>query len=265
MSSRRALLGIIVTAMIAGAIVLGQSQRYAQLTKSDDLAASGAAARVSVQVAGCPTILGAGGNGAGPTVGQIHLPKTIEVAVPKSLARSVVFYADEFGVMHVLAPKGWHCVTTYGADGSGGLTITPPGQSATVNGSFLSSQAEAVTTHETSACVGCEADQVCPIFTYAIGLGSCPDARPGDKTVNAYAFDVFDSEGSGTGTAEFYDPPYVAGDGDPSGGPYPAIGAMTYYPDSHDGSWMETCTLPASDEALCTDSLGTFMAHYGTE
>jgi hypothetical protein len=62
---------------------------------------------------------------------------------------------------------------------------------------------------------------------------------------------------------EFEDPPGVAGDGDPSGGPYPANGVMVYGPGSAmDGSWTETCTLPASEHAICTLSLNEFASLY---
>jgi hypothetical protein len=61
----------------------------------------------------------------------------------------------------------------------------------------------------------------------------------------------------------FEDPPGVAGDGDPSGGPYPANGVMIYGPGSvMDGSWIETCSLPASDHSLCNVSLNEFVSLY---
>jgi hypothetical protein len=38
---------------------------------------------------------------------------------------------------------------------------------------------------------------------------------------------------------------------------------MTYHPAAPDGSWQETCTLPAGDTAECTEILDTFLAWYG--
>ena len=34
---------------------------------------------------------------------------------------------------------------------------------------------------------------------------------------------------------------------------------MTYYAGSHNGSWTETCTLPASEQPLCIESLDVLM------
>jgi hypothetical protein len=38
---------------------------------------------------------------------------------------------------------------------------------------------------------------------------------------------------------------------------------MTYHPHADDGSWQETCTLPASDTAECTAMLTAFLSWYG--
>jgi hypothetical protein len=48
----------------------------------------------------------------------------------------------------------------------------------------------------------------------------------------------------------------------PSGGQYPASAVMTHHPDTPDGSWLETCTVPGSDKAGRTASLNTFIAWY---
>jgi len=69
----------------------------------------------------------------------------------------------------------------------------------------------------------------------------------------------------GGGVVGFEDPPGVAGDGNPSGGPYPANGVMTYYSGDQNGSWMETCTLPSAEKALCTAVLDNFVSAYGTD
>jgi len=39
---------------------------------------------------------------------------------------------------------------------------------------------------------------------------------------------------------------------------------MTYNPKSPDGSWTETCTLPAADKTLCTTVLDCFVNAYRT-
>jgi len=66
----------------------------------------------------------------------------------------------------------------------------------------------------------------------------------------------------------FSDPPGTAGGANPSGGQYPANAVMTYVmnPPGSVGntvtSWLETCTLPYSQHALCTSVLNDFVARY---
>jgi hypothetical protein len=67
------------------------------------------------------------------------------------------------------------------------------------------------------------------------------------------------------GLVAFSDPPGVAGDGIPSGGQNPANGAMTYYSADQNGSWLETCTLPAAEKDMCILSLDHFTAAYGSK
>ncbi len=58
------------------------------------------------------------------------------------------------------------------------------------------------------------------------------------------------------------------GGGNPSGGEYPANAVMTYVmdPPGSEGntvtSWLETCTLPYSQQTLCTAVLNDFVARY---
>ena len=69
----------------------------------------------------------------------------------------------------------------------------------------------------------------------------------------------------------FEDPPGVAGNGAPSGGPYAANGVMAFYPGANvgsvvpTGSWLDTCTLPASTHDLCTAALDLFVTDYGSK
>jgi hypothetical protein len=154
--------------------------------------------------------------------------------------------------MSVLGPRGWSCEGTFGADGGGGVTIFPQGSN--------SSSPEAIAASQTSACVGCAIDQACPLFTVAWRA----DVRMFHQGCSSYkpSFEIVRS--IGTGIVHFEDPPGIKGDGVPSGGRYRAIGVMTYYPDSPNGSWLETCTLRSSDRAICLTSVRQFVAQYGT-
>jgi hypothetical protein len=59
-----------------------------------------------------------------------------------------------------------------------------------------------------------------------------------------------------------------AGDADPSGDAYPANAVLTYTNDPAEStgnfwsSWFETCTLPYSQQALCTAVLNDFASRY---
>jgi hypothetical protein len=166
----------------------------------------------------------------------------------------------------LIGPRGWTCSALYGADGSGGVVVVPPGEA--VPGSWgagwklsADSSVEAIIGSETSACQGCTAGQACPLFASAAGAYQsefgrpCPLSRPPSESV----------EQIDPGVVGFEDPPGVEGDGNPSGGQYPANGVMTYHPSSQDGSLSETCTLPSSQKLICTSALNAFVGSYGNE
>jgi len=166
--------------------------------------------------------------------------------------------------MTLVGPKGWRCSAAYGADGSGGVVVFPNGE--TVPQSWEAgwhvprgSPTEAVVGSETSGCQGCAAGQACPLFESAASAylsesgRPCPSARPTKEDV----------QNLGTGQVSFEDPSGIAGDGMPSGGLHPAKGVMTYYPQSPNGSWFETCTLPDSQRAICDSALAAFVSMYG--
>jgi hypothetical protein len=69
----------------------------------------------------------------------------------------------------------------------------------------------------------------------------------------------------GDGIVGFLDPPGVKGSGAGSGGTYPANGVATFHGGGNgdEASYIETCTLPDSDHALCTAALDDFVLSYG--
>jgi hypothetical protein len=201
---------------------------------------------------------------AGTSTPSTPLPTTRAVTVPVSLADALAVYADARDVMEVVAPVGWMCSALDATDGSSSITVGPGhgGPAAGVAPSHLptGSAAESVTADQTSACVGCTVGQACPLFTsaataYASQFGRpCPVTRPPGEQVATLA----------SGIVAFTDPPGTAGDGNPSGGAYASDGVMTYHPGDADGSWTETCVLPAADRAECTAILNAFVTSYGS-
>jgi hypothetical protein len=203
----------------------------------------------------CPTSLGT------ETQTTVAIPTSMDMSVPSSLADQLGVYEDNQGIMRLLGPRGWNCNASYGADGSGGVAVYPPGQAVSEATAFTPSDAEGVVADETSACTVCREGQACPLFSVAASdyqqdyNGPCPASRPATEAVEQIS----------PGVLGFLDPPGVAGDGVPSGGPYPANGVMTYYSGDESGSWLDTCTLPTSEHQLCTVVLNQFVLDYGTQ
>jgi len=209
----------------------------------------------NLPVVGCPT-----GFGVQPATTP-SLPKTMAVSASPGQASELAVYTDSQGSMKLVAPVGWQCSAQYGADGTGGVIVHPSGESVSDLGAPpAGSPVEAVIGAETSACGACAYTQACPLFaaaasTYQSQLHSpCPVTKPAAETVYQIA----------PGIVAFEDPPGTRGDGASSGGANPANSVMTYYPNAANGSWRETCTLPADEHAICTTSLNNFIASYGT-
>jgi hypothetical protein len=200
-----------------------------------------------------------------PTPTTAPLPTTALVLVPAAEASDLVVYSDDAGVMTMIGPTGWTCHGMYGADGSGGLVIAPPGESVPADpdaGWHLaaSSADQAIVGYETGASPVQGAALACPLFPAAAATNTsdlgraCPVTRPAQETVDQPASDE----------AGFEDPPGVAGDGIPSGGQDPANGVLLYLPRQNGASAsLATCTLPAAKHVVCTAILNHFAALYG--
>ena len=188
----------------------------------------------------------------------------MSVTVPGGSAAGLAVYTDTRGGMRLLGPRGWSCSAMYGADGSGGVVVSPPGEFVPSNWGAgwqlpAGSSVQAIIGSQTSACMGCGEGQACPLFGTAAKdfqanfQRPCPASRPTGETTTRLS----------SGVMAFADPAGVTGDGIPSGGRYAANGVMTYYPGNSAGSWVETCTLPAASKDVCTTTLNDFLASYG--
>ena len=211
----------------------------------------------SLPVVACPTSYG-----VQPAPAAKSVPSTLGATVPQDLESQLSVYADEAGIMDVLAPTGWDCTASVGADGSSLVSVTPNGEVLPDNSTSLpaGSTDEAIVGTQNGGCQGCANSQACPYFTAAAqALGSpCTSTQPSDESIVPISSTV----------VSFSDPPNTAGGGDPSGGEYPANAVMTYVigpPGSNANyvtSWLETCTLPYSQQALCTAVLNDFVSRY---
>ena len=202
----------------------------------------------------CPTTVGV--SSETPTI----LPSTVHVEINKVDSTTLAFYSDNEGLTTLLAPTGWTCTAAIGANGSSSVQVSPSGQSVVSSGSLRAgSTDQVISASQTSACVGCRESLACPLFDSAANdyqrafQHACPSTRPSSEVQTVRTSHL----------AEFTDPPGVHGDATPSGGEYPAMGVMTYFDDAKsDGSWTETCVLPAADKSLCEEILRNFVATY---
>jgi hypothetical protein len=213
--------------------------------------------------------------GAQPTPGAIVGPTAETVAVPASLIGKVALYSDATGAMPpVLGPSGWGCAAMWGADGSPALLIFPPGQSFSFDGpaETLPAGVPQIRASNDARCSGCFLGDVCPFVTSVArerllsGYPSCP-ARPPQETVTFLQGSASPASRTFHDVISFEDPPGVAGDGIPSGGPYPARAVLlvSSSPDAAPGTLiqtdsLETCSLPSAQQALCSLSLQQFAA-----
>lgn len=201
----------------------------------------------------CPTTFA-----APPSSPPSPLPQSMQVAVPQNLASQLAVYGDAEGGMKLVAPQGWICTASYGADGSGGVVVYPSGQSDPVSQSGPSPGSEYISGNETSACASCREGQACPLFATAAAdyendyqmTCSRPPTTESVSTLSA-------------GVVAYQVPAGTTGTGLTSPSNYPTNGVMTYYSGDTNGSWTDSCTLPPSETPICTVALDRFVDWYG--
>jgi hypothetical protein len=214
-----------------------------------------------VPVVVCPTETGA--NLGAPSKAAV----TARVDLSARAAKSVAIYTDKYSMQSLLGPRGWRCIASYGADGNGGVTVYPKGESVHYFADLSKEPKSfrAVNADWTPACVVCILGQACPFFSAAktavttLGYNknevSC--TRPRGQTIVL----------SGRSFTIFTDPPGVTGTGRPSGGTQRARGLAVWegvvkkgQQTDINGSAIVTCTI-ASDAQLCQESFVWFEQH----
>ena len=216
----------------------------------------------TLPVVPCPTTFA-----VTPSPVVVPLPTSVTVSVPSSDVSGFAVYTDDAGFMMLMGPTAWTCHGLYGADGSGGLLISPGGESVPSDpdpGWHLSTSSsdEAIVGYETGASPVQGALLACPLFPSAaattrqdLGEG-CAVTPPSQESVSP--------SGAADSEVTFEDPVGVAGEGIPSGGLNPANGVMLYLPAQGKATaYLATCTLPESQHDSCTAVLAHFVAQYG--
>ena len=204
---------------------------------------------------------------SGVTTTTAALPGSVSVSVPVSQAQqgNLAVYSDETGALMLIGPTvGWTCTGNFGADGSGIMALAPVGTTVPTAGTTwqlpASSSTQAIVAMESGASPVQGAALVCPLFSTAQAatqqnLGkACAAATTSREHVVRIS-----SVAMG-----FQDPPGVAGVGFPSGGQNPANGVALYQPKPNEPTgYLATCTLPASQQSLCTAVLNHFVTTFG--
>jgi hypothetical protein len=204
---------------------------------------------------------------SGVTTTTAALPGSISVSVPVADASqgNLAVYSDETGALMLVGPTvGWTCTGNFGADGSGFMALAPVGTTVPSNGSpwhlAASSPTQAIVAQESGASTVQGAALVCPLFSAAqavqeqsVGQACTPASTSTEHVVKISSVAV-----------GFQDPPGVAGVGFPSGGQNPANGVALYQPKpTEPTAYLATCTLPASQQDLCTAVVNHFVATFG--
>jgi hypothetical protein len=204
---------------------------------------------------------------SGVTTTTADLPGSVSVSVPAAdaSAGNLAVYSDEAGRLMLIGPTvGWTCTGSFGADGSGLMALAPVGTTVPEGGTTwqlaASSPTQAIVAMESGASPVQGAALVCPLFSAAqaaaqqdLGKACTPASAAREHVVKISAVAM-----------GFQDPSGVAGVGFPSGGQNPANGVGLYLPKpSESSAYLATCTLPASQQDLCTAVLNHFVATYG--
>jgi hypothetical protein len=170
-------------------------------------------------------------------------PSTIvpPTGLPLNVASQLAIYTDTNRRMAVLAPRGWKCRAQFGADGSGGIGVSPT-KAGLMPGAAV--PAVEITARTDGACDGCTRSTVCAYFPELTEPGiqcRAPVAGESVTRLRTHLIGLFDPPGG-------------------IQGPNPDNGVLIVQqsPGLLD-DWSERCKLRPSDHALCTAILNDFV------
>jgi hypothetical protein len=206
-------------------------------------ASASGATSVAIPVVKCATVFGV-------SAPARHVPRTLSVSAAGPTHGLVAYTNTQ---IFLIAPRGFRCSGLVAADGGSQVIAWAPGEPKPTP----HSHGAGLTLTIDPACAGCRADDACPFFTqFARQLGfPCGAGVPAGEAIVRRSPSL----------ALFEDPPGVAGSGWPSGGADPANGVVGIHghPVGDALVYRSTCTLPAADHAICTESLNDVIARYG--
>ena len=250
--------GPLVALVLAGVLVVAGVGAFLLGRESKPSSTAAHIVRLILPVIRCPTTYGLAQT---PTQ---RVPDRIVANLPVSVAADVSFYSDSArSLTPILAPKGWQCSAGIGADGSFGITVYPRGRPdpETSSANTLAASTEVVEANKQGPSANLAALTACHVFRYTVHVLATGGTRaPACSRRYARQRDVFvsGSASAQSGIALFTDPPHVKGTGTPSGGAYPAIGALRYSARVPAAEEI-TCVLPPSLAAVCRAATANFL------
>jgi Domain of unknown function (DUF4850) len=237
----------------AGAYALGHASGNGAVASST----TSHAAPTMVRVEACASTYGVTYGADGTPIPSATVPAAIAVSLSAPVASELELYTDQYRSLEpILAPKGWKCTVSVGADGSTIIAVFPPGQDS-------STATELVSAYSPSACQGCVADLVCPFFVDAnLQLGYSSQGCPTTPVPEATFLDGTST--ASAGTVKFVEPSHTVPLGNGAGStasPYTTQGILRYADRSLGGGEgvVDTCTLPPSQSRDCTAILSFFL------
>lgn len=188
----------------------------------------------------CPTF-------SGVELAQTPLNPTTVVPMSRVLGLTLTAYRDSAGTT-LVAPNGYRCKAGIGTDGSETIEAYPKSLPVSPSNGLPPNlhTGPGVSLQSTPACQGCIASTICSLL---------PNAKVVREYRNEGALQcrpkpVREQVGRfGQNAVVFTDPPGVSGQGNPSGGSYPAYGVLAY--STYTGSTEVTCTLPRPEAEIC--------------
>ncbi|MGH9170026.1 MAG: hypothetical protein ACRD0Z_04030 [Acidimicrobiales bacterium] len=183
-------------------------------------------------------------------------PASMQVRLPAGMSASHLAVYDD-RLIDVVAPRAWHCAGWFYEDGQDVIAVYPPGGHAPPNTRLYQwtlkafYNIEGVFADETSACFECTLSQAAEAFPAAV------------KTLDKdYSHSPAFTPRAGWHTQALSKTAVEFGYPD---APSSALGVITWNPSSHNGSYSETCNLPAADSGICSVAVQAFTAQYQSQ
>jgi hypothetical protein len=173
---------------------------------------------------------------------------------PPAGVKDAVVYTDSRGELRLVGPRGWRCKADFFQNLSAGLIVYPAGERIPRTWGAVwhvgqNSKSQAISIVEEGLSDAQGAGVACSYFPAArtavlrdFGHGCAPPSTERVRRVDRRR-------------VEFEDPAGAPGGGIPSGGRYPALGAVTYKASATPTTYLTSCTVAKRISKICAADL----------